>query len=135
MSKAVWCKWGDDMLAGIDIIDIERFKQTVKRTPAILDRVFTRAELNYCFNFNNPYPSLAARFAAKEAVKKLHNGFIQGVRFQDIEVINDLSGKPQVYLHGRAAEFRNESGINSIGISLSHSLQQAIAMAVARKGE
>lgn len=123
------------MLAGIDIIEIERFRQTVERTPRIMDRVFTQAELEYCKRFSNPYPSLAARFAAKEAVKKLHNGFMQGVSFQDIEVLNDVNGKPQVYLYGRAAEFHSGSGIGTIGLSLSHSLEQAVAMAVARKGE
>lgn len=123
------------MLAGIDIIEIERFKQTVERTPRILGRVFTRAELDYCCRFKNPYPSLAARFAAKEAVKKLHNGFMQGVRFQDIEVLNDPNGRPRVHLGGRAAEFYGKSGLSSIDLSLSHSLQQAVAMAVARKGE
>ncbi|MEQ8173945.1 MAG: holo-ACP synthase [Syntrophomonadaceae bacterium] len=123
------------MLAGVDIIEIERFRQTVERTPRILGRVFTQAELDYCYRFNNPYPSLAARFAAKEAVKKLHSGFMQGVRFQDIEVLNDPDGRPRVHLYGRAAEFHCESGISSIGLSLSHSLQQAVAMAVAREGE
>jgi len=122
------------VLAGIDIIEIERFKETVERTPGILGRVFTRAELDYCCRFKNPYPSLAARFAAKEAVKKLHNGFMRGVRFQDIEVLNDPHGRPRVHLYGRAAEFYGKSGL-SIDLSLSHSLQQAVAMAVARKGE
>ncbi len=123
------------MLAGIDIIEIERFRQTVERTPGILGRVFTQAELDYCYRFSNPYPSLAARFAAKEAVKKLHNGFMQGVRLQDIEVLNAPDGRPYVHLYGRAAEFHCASGLSSIGLSLSHSLQQAVAMAVVRKGE
>lgn len=123
------------MLAGIDIIEIERFRRTVERTPGFLKRVFTQAELDYCYRFKNPFPSLAARFAAKEAVKKLHDGFMQGVRFQDIEVLNDPNGRPRVHLYGRAAEFHCESGINSIALSLSHSQQQAVAMAVARKGE
>lgn len=123
------------MLTGIDIIEIGRFKKTVERTPGILNRVFTRGELDYCRRFSNPYPSLAARFAAKEAVKKLHHGFMQGVRFQDIEVTNDLNGKPHVLLHGRAAQFHQEAAMGHIGLSLSHSLEQAVAMAVARKGE
>ena len=64
------------MLIGVDIIEIERVKKAVERTPRFLDRVFTSRELVYCMKKANPYPSLAARFAAKEALRKLHPAFI-----------------------------------------------------------
>lgn len=122
------------MLAGIDIVDIERFKLTALRTPALLNRLFTDAELDYCMQRANPYPGLAVRFAAKEAVKKLGSSLQKGVKFQDIEIVNDEMGKPEVKLHGRAYQQHFEAGMGAITISLSHSQNQAIAMAVARIG-
>ena len=122
------------MLIGVDIIEIERVKKAVERTPRFLDRVFTSRELGYCMKKANPYPSLAARFAAKEALRKLHPAFITGVRFHDLEVLPGEDGRPQVYLHGEAEHRCRIEGIGEISISLSHSREQAIATAIAKKG-
>lgn len=122
------------MLIGVDIIEIERVKKAVERTPRFLDRVFTSRELVYCMKKANPYPSLAARFAAKEALRKLHPAFIAGVRFHDLEVLPGEDGRPQVYLHGEAEHRCRIEGIGEISISLSHSREQAIATAIAKKG-
>lgn len=122
------------MLIGVDIIEIERVKKAVERTPRFLDRVFTSRELVYCMKKANPYPSLAARFAAKEALRKLHPAFIAGVRFHDLEVLPGEDGRPQVYLHGEAEHRCRIEGIGEISISLSHSRVQAIATAIAKKG-
>ncbi|MBP8819079.1 MAG: holo-ACP synthase [Syntrophomonadaceae bacterium] len=122
------------MLIGVDIIEIERVKKAVERTPRFLDRVFTSRELGYCMKKANPYPSLAARFAAKEALRKLHPAFITGVRFHDLEVLPGEDGRPQVYLHGEAEHRCRIEGIGEISISLSHSRVQAIATAIAKKG-
>jgi len=122
------------VLIGVDIIEIERVKKAVERTPRFLDRVFTSRELGYCMKKANPYPSLAARFAAKEALRKLHPAFIAGVRFHDLEVLPGEDGRPQVYLHGEAEHRCRIEGIGEISISLSHSREQAIATAIAKKG-
>ena len=122
------------MLIGVDIIEIDRVKKAVERTPRFLDRVFTSRELVYCMKKANPYPSLAARFAAKEALRKLHPAFIAGVRFHDLEVLPGEDGRPQVYLHGEAEHRCRIEGIGEISISLSHSREQAIATAIAKKG-
>jgi holo-[acyl-carrier protein] synthase len=122
------------VLIGVDIIEIERVKKAVERTPRFLDRVFTSRELGYCMKKANPYPSLAARFAAKEALRKLHPAFITGVRFHDLEVLPGEDGRPQVYLHGEAEHRCRIEGIGEISISLSHSRVQAIATAIAKKG-
>ncbi len=122
------------MLIGVDIIEIDRVKKAVERTPRFLDRVFTSRELGYCMKKANPYPSLAARFAAKEALRKLHPAFIAGVRFHDLEVLPGEDGRPQVYLHGEAEHRCRIEGIGEISISLSHSREQAIATAIAKKG-
>ena len=122
------------MLIGVDIIEIERVKKAAERNPRFLDRVFTSRELGYCMKKANPYPSLAARFAAKEALRKLHPAFITGVRFHDLEVLPGEDGRPQVYLHGEAEHRCRIEGIGEISISLSHSRVQAIATAIAKKG-
>lgn len=122
------------MLIGIDIIDIERVKKVVSRTPRFLDRIYTRAELDYCLGKKNPYPSLAVRFAAKEAVRKLHPALI-GCRWQDIEIYVGADRRPVIRLHGNAGRAQQELGLGSPGISLSHSAQQAVAAVVTVKGQ
>lgn len=117
------------MLIGIDIIDIERVKEAIERTPRFLKRVFTRQELDYCLSKKNPYPSLAARFAAKEAVRKVHPLFISGIRYHDTEVVLNEKGQPQIVLHGMARE-RFEAHFAQIAVSLSHAEKQAIAAVI-----
>lgn len=122
------------MLVGVDIIDIERIEQAVKRTPRILERVFTSGELEYCLARNNPYPSLAVRFAAREALRKLDVVFTHGVGFHDVEVALDTYGKPSLLLHHRAREKAEQLGITDLAVSLSHSKTQAIAVVIGKKG-
>lgn len=121
------------MFVGVDIVDIERIKLAIQRTPRFLHRIFTPREIEYCLSKKNPYPSLAARFAAKEAFRKLHPAFSTGVAFHDVEIINNPNGRPQLCLHNRALELQHISGVESLAISLSHAKYQAIATIVARK--
>ncbi len=121
-------------LIGVDIVDINRFKEVVIRTPRLLKRVFTFDELAYCQNKKNPYPSLAARFAAKESVRKLDSIFIKGVEFIDIEVIKDEANKPGIRLHNLAYDNHRDSGYKEINLSLSHTNEQAVAIAMMLKG-
>ncbi|HRY12018.1 MAG TPA: holo-ACP synthase [Syntrophomonadaceae bacterium] len=121
------------MLVGIDIVDIDRIRAAAARTPRFLERVFTAGELDYCRGKADPFPSLAARFAAREAVRKLDPVFITGVSFQDTEVVVDPDGKPRLVLHGRALEESRRAGINNLVLSLSHSRGQAIAIVIADK--
>jgi holo-[acyl-carrier protein] synthase len=122
------------LLIGIDIIDIERVKKAAERTPRFLKRVFTKQELDYCFSKKNPYPSLAARFAAKEAVRKVHPVFISGIRYHDTEVVIDQNGQPLIVLHGKALE-RFKKGFDKMAVSLSHAERQAIAAVIVEEGE
>lgn len=121
------------MLIGVDIIEIERVKRAVERTPRFLQRIFTSREAAYCLQKHDPYPSLAVRFAAKEALRKLHPALARGVRFCDLEVLRDGDGRPLVVLHGEARRRCQSEGIGDIAISLSHSREQAIAAVVAEK--
>ncbi|MEQ8200469.1 MAG: holo-ACP synthase [Syntrophomonadaceae bacterium] len=121
------------MLVGIDIVDIDRIRAAAARTPRFLARVFTPGELDHCRGKADPFPSLAARFAAREAVRKLDPAFITGVSFHDTEVVVDSNGKPLLVLHGRALEGARQAGIKDLAISLSHSRGQAIAVVIADK--
>jgi holo-[acyl-carrier protein] synthase len=125
---------GGLLLLGIDIIDIERMAKAAQRTPHLLERVFTSRELQDCLGKKNPYPSLAARFAAKEALRKLDPCFIRGIRFQEVEVVKSPEGRPELVLHGQAREKAREARIEGFSLSLSHSKEQAIAALIAEKG-
>jgi len=122
------------LLIGVDIVDIARLKQAAVRTPRFLKRVFTQQELDYCYSKKDPFPSLAARFAAREAFRKLDSIFIKGIRFQDTEVLLDEMGKPQLILYEAALQKSQEADIKDFAISLSHSMEQAIAVIIANKG-
>ncbi|NLJ85226.1 MAG: holo-ACP synthase [Firmicutes bacterium] len=122
---------------GIDIIEIERVAAVWKRQgQRFLDRVYTPLEQERCL-VGAPraqWEKLAARFAAKEAVMKtLGTGWRQGVRWRDIEIRHESSGKPYVCLWGASKELAAARGIGLIHISLSHSRKYAIASAVALK--
>ena len=122
------------MLIGIDIIDIERVKKAVERTPRFLTRVFTQQELYYCLSKKNPYPSLAVRFAAKEAIRKSHPLFMSGIRFHDTEIIMNETGQPQFILHGQARK-RFEQHFKQLAVSLSHADRQAIAAVIVEEDQ
>jgi holo-[acyl-carrier protein] synthase len=122
------------LLIGIDIIDIARLRNVIHRTPRFLERVFTQQEIEYCYRKKDPYPSLAARFAAREALRKLDAIFVKGIRFHDSEVVTDAEGKPQLILHKVALLRAHEAKIDDFSISLSHSQEQAIAVIIANKG-
>ncbi|MCL2677762.1 MAG: holo-ACP synthase [Clostridiales bacterium] len=120
---------------GTDIIEISRFKQTALRNPRILRRLFTGAELDYCLKKADPYPSLAVRFAAKEAVYKVFARQGQTFSWHDVEITNAPGGSPQVTLHGALAALAAEVGAADVRVSLSHSRDMALAYALAQSSE
>jgi holo-[acyl-carrier protein] synthase len=112
---------------GVDIIEIDRIEQLICRWgETFLQRVFTPAELKL---FNNT-SSLAARFAAKEAVLKALGACDKGISWQEIEIIAEINGKPLVNLMGKAKLKADEFAISRINISLSHSKEYAVAFVV-----
>jgi holo-[acyl-carrier protein] synthase len=119
---------------GIDIVEIDRFKRAIERRSRLIDRVFTKAERDYCLERNKPHLHFAVRFAAKEAVaKSLGIGF-RNIKWQDIEIIKMSSGKPTVVLHNEAKKIADSMEISLIDVSLSFSKTNAIASAVALNG-
>lgn len=111
---------------GVDIIEVKRITQIIRRNKSFLKRVFTPREISYCSNKKFKWEHFAVRFAAKEAVWKALGQ--KGVRLQDIGVRNTINGRPEVLIQG---EYKNLA--RGIDISLSHTSQYAIAMAVYNK--
>jgi len=112
---------------GTDIIEIARIRQALARHgERFLNRVYTPAERGL---YAGKPPSLAARFAGKEAVMKLLGA--KGIGWQDIEILAHPGGQPRLSLYGKAKSRAQELGIKDIAISLSHSRAYAIATAVA----
>ena len=108
---------------GIDVVDIARFEQTLERTPALRERLFTPQERE------RPIASLAARFAAKEALAKAL-GAPTGMHWHDAEVVSEVSGDPQLELRGTVRERADRLGVRSVHVSLSHDAGIASAMVV-----
>ena len=121
---------------GVDIVDIARMERVLKRTPSFARRVFTDEERAYCEGTNRPAAHYACRFAAREAVlKALGCGFGEGVRFDDVSVAQDGTGRPRAQLKGRAAEVAARQGVLDVAISLSFTREMAVANAVATTSE
>ena len=119
---------------GIYIIEIERFKEILERTPCFSQKVFSQAELKDCKKFANAHTHLACRFAAKEAVlKALGTGFFAGVKPTDIEVSKNRFDKPYPILRGVAKDIAEEQGIVNFPLSLSFTHSEAVACAMAIK--
>ncbi len=119
---------------GLDIIGIARIERAISRWgDRFLSRVFTPRELEDC---RGNAASLAARFAAKEAVlKALRVGLARGIRWTDIEVVRNVEGAPSVSLHGAAKELAQERGLQMWRVSLTHSDDMAAAIVVALTAE
>ena len=117
---------------GVDVIEIERMKKIIKRTPSFTAKMFSSAEVKYCESKPEPEIHFAARFAAKEAVlKALGVGFSQGVAYTDVEVKLKSGGAPCTHLHGKAKEIAQNSGVVDIPLSISHTKTEAVCVAIA----
>lgn len=112
---------------GVDIIEIDRIKHAIARSQdSFLNRIYTPAELVYTRNVS----SLAARFAAKEAVMKALGTGTRGVGWKDIEILTNADGAPLVQLYGRALQKSTELGLAGFQVSLSHSRKYAVAFVI-----
>ena len=92
---------------GTDIVNIKRMKKFLKKGGSrFKNRIFSKKEIVYCDTKSNPSAYYAKRFAAKEALSKaLGTGIRQGVNFKDIEILNDIFGKPSILLRGSTENF------------------------------
>lgn len=108
---------------GIDVVDIDRFAQSLQRTPSLLERLFTEAERSL------PISSQAARFAAKEALAKALNAG-KGLPWLDAEIINLESGKPVFLFRGEIAELIDGANVH---LSISHDAGIASAIVIVER--
>lgn len=114
---------------GVDLVDIARFERAVSRTPRLLDRLFAESEQSSSGRVL-PLRSLAARFAAKEALIKAL-GDSAGVQWHDISIVSNELRNPSFVLHNRVADIAAERGITTIHLSMTHDAGLAIAYVIA----
>lgn len=117
---------------GIDIAEVPRIADSIERFgDRFLNRIFTEGERRYCDSKANRVERYAARFAAKEAaMKALGTGWRHGIRWRDIEVTREPSGKPTLRLSGVAREFADRMGVRHISLSITHSGNVALAQVI-----
>lgn len=117
---------------GTDMVELDRFRLALTRTPGLRRRLFTEDERAYAELRNDPTERFAARFAAKEAVLKAMGAGIGECAFREIEVVRAESGAPSVQLHGKAAALAESRGVGNWRLTMTHtaSIAQAIAVAL-----
>jgi holo-[acyl-carrier protein] synthase len=124
---------------GTDIVEISRIEEAFEKWGVrFLEKIFTEKEILYCYGKNNPFPHLAARFAAKEAMIKALSGLnvrsqeskgsLKILNFKDVEIINESSGKPFINNADRFTSF-------VIHLSMSHERSHAIATVILERRE
>ena len=113
---------------GVDLVDIARFERTIERTPRLRERLFSEAERALKTR------SLAARYAAKEALIKALGGS-DGVHWTEIEITPEASGRPWFTLTGTTAEAVAAKGITTLHLSMSHDAGFATAYVVAEAAD
>ena len=118
-----------NLRTGVDLIEIERFEKAYsRRGERLLARIFTIQEI---LETGKNLESLAARFAAKEAVSKALGTGIGEVAWHEIEILRGTAREPILRLHGKAAQLAQESGLESWALSLTHTRALAMAFVVA----
>ena len=116
------------LATGVDLVEIDRFETTIQRYgDKFLERIYTPQELSEA---GASLASLAARFAAKEAVAKALGCGIGKVAWREIEVLRGPERQPLLALHGEASRLSQELGFEDWSISLSHSRTHAVAFVV-----
>jgi len=117
---------------GVDIAEVDRIRAAIERHgETILRRIYTQKERAYCEQFKNKYERFAGRFAAKEAaMKALGTGWRRGVRWVDLEIVREMSGRPTLALAGEAAKIAAQLGVKHIVLSITHTENQALAQVI-----
>ena len=118
---------------GVDLVSVPRFEALLQRRPGIVGRLFEPVESHTTSGSRRSAASLAARFAAKEAVAKAL-GAPSGLHWHDCQVMADDSGRPHLLVVGSVAEAARARGIEHWHLSLSHDGDYAIAQVIAEGG-
>ncbi|TXI35517.1 MAG: holo-[acyl-carrier-protein] synthase [Niabella sp.] len=116
---------------GIDIIEVERVRVKIEKEQGFREMVFGIQEIEYCELKTHKFQHYAARFAAKEAFfKALGTGWAKGTSFNEIQILNDESGKPGIYLEGETASTLAHIKPRDLKISLTHIKETALAIII-----
>ena len=116
---------------GIDLVDVKRIEDAVKKRNNFLERIYTQEEIRMNPRGEFRFQELAGRFAVKEAFfKAIKSGWRRGVTFNDVTVLNEPSGAPYIKLTGRAKEIAQSLGVNKIFVSISHTDELATGMVI-----
>ena len=122
---------------GIDIVEIARFKKAKKKWGKnFLNKIFTESEIAYSRKRRFQDQHFAARFAAKEAVLKAFGNKLSSIHnWQDIEILNDKSGRPYIRFHKSAKKLKTKEKINNVILSMAHCKGHAVANAILIRGK
>jgi len=119
----------DAVRVGIDLVDIQGFRQRFEGRDELLASVFSPDELRYCLLQRRPWMHLAARFAAREALlKALGTGLAGEMAFRDVAVARDAAGAPALTVAGATARAFAREGLTRSALSLAHTQGHAIAV-------
>ncbi len=119
---------------GIDIIEVPRVEKLTKKEDKFVKKIFTQTEIDYCRRFRNGSQNFAGRFAVKEAfLKAMGTGLSNGLKFNEIETVNDHLGKPEITLYGRTKEIFEERKLKFSHVSIAHLKDYATAVVVIEK--
>lgn len=113
---------------GVDSVDVDRFRIALARTPTMRERLFVPVELDYVAAQSDPVPSLAVRFAAREALMKALGVGLGAFGFHDAWVERAESGVPSLVITGRAAELTAATGFADWQVTLTHTALVATAV-------
>jgi holo-[acyl-carrier protein] synthase len=117
---------------GVDVVGVGRMERLLDDNEGIADTLFTADEQAYCRRKRRSVDHMAARFAAKEAVlKAFGTGIGARMRWTDVEIVNAVSGRPRVRLHGAVAALARRRRLADLDVTMSHSAGIAVAQALA----
>jgi holo-[acyl-carrier protein] synthase len=128
-------KKGLRFLVGLDLVEISAIASSVERFGSrFLDRIFTKDELGYCMAESEPSASrLAARFAAKEAARKVLCLGDEAIGWRSIEIVRTSSGWCDLVLHGEARALAREAGYVAFALSMTHESDYASAVVIGER--
>ena len=119
---------------GIDIIDVDRIAQRIEKENGFKEMIFSAEEISYCESKVHKFEYYAARFAAKEAFfKALGTGWLAGTNFNEVTIINNIEGKPELILSGETKRTLLALEDATIKVSLSHLKTIATAIVIIEK--
>jgi len=119
---------------GIDVIEVDRIAEKLSKETGLRELIFSANEIAYCESKASKFEHYAARFAAKEAFfKALGTGWLSGTSFNEIEIINNSEGKPELAFAGSTSKIISAMEFTNISVSLSHVKSIASAVVIIEK--